>query len=82
MKKILININNHTMTFSYKRNTNDTDNGLINTNIITNNELIFSDIYIEENLKILTTFMKEIALQYNVNKIIISKIELAPEFYS
>lgn len=78
MKKILININNHTMTFSYKRNTSYTDNDLINTNMITNNELIFSDKYIEENLKILTTFMKEIALQYNVNKIIISKIELAP----
>ena len=78
MKKILISINNQSIIFSYKTNNGNISNDLINTNIISNNELVFSDIYIKENFKILTSFIKELAIQYNVNKIIISKIDLAP----
>ena len=78
MKKILININNNEISFNYKTNNSNISNDLINTNIISNNELIFSDIYIEENNKILASFIKELAIQYNVTKVNISKIELVP----
>lgn len=78
MKKVLISINNKEITFSYKTNNSSINNDLINTNIISNNELIFSDIYIKENFKILTSFIKELSLQYNINKAIISKVDLAP----
>ena len=77
VKKILISISNNSIVFSYKTNNSSISNDLINTNIISNNELIFSDIYISENTKILSSFLKELALQYNINKAIISKIELA-----
>ena len=77
VKKILISISNNSIIFSYKTNNSSISNDLINTNIISNNELIFSDIYISENTKILSSFLKELALQYNINKAIISKIELA-----
>lgn len=78
VKKILISIHNKNIIFSYKTNNSSINNDLINTNIISNNELIFSDVYIKENMKILSSFIKELSLQYNVNKVIISKIELAP----
>ena len=78
VKKILINIQNNNIIFSYKTNNSSISNDLINTNIISNNELIFSDIYIKENSKILSSFIKELAIQYNINKVIISKIDLTP----
>ena len=53
VKKILISISNNSIIFSYKTNNSSISNDLINTNIISNNELIFSDIYISENTKIL-----------------------------
>ena len=78
VKKILISIKDNTITFSYKTNNSTINNNLINTNIISNNELIFSDIYISNNKKILTSFIKELAEQYNVSKVNISKLELVP----
>ncbi len=78
VKKILININNNEITFTYKTSNSTISNDLINTNIISNNELIFSDVYIKENSKILTSFIKELSEQYNVSKVNISKLELVP----
>lgn len=78
VKKILISIHNNSIIFSYKTSNSSISNDLINTNIISNNELIFSDIYINENAKILSSFIKELSLQYKVNKVIVSKMDLAP----
>ncbi len=77
MKKVLISINNNQIGFSYDSNKSKINKDLINTNIISNNELIFSDVYIKDNYKILSSFIKELAVQYNINKVVISKIELA-----
>lgn len=76
MKKVLITIENNNLTFSYKRNYNKISNDLINTNIISNNELVFSDDYIDENIKIIASFIKELVLQYNINQINIKDIKL------
>ena len=78
MKKILISIDNNEITFSYKTSNSTISNDLINTNIISDNELIFSDIYIKENTKILASFIKELAIQYNVNKVNVTRMDLAP----
>lgn len=78
MKKVLINIKNNQIIFSYKTNNSNINSDLINTNIINENELVFSDIYIKENTKILTSFIKELSIQYNINEAVISKIDLAP----
>lgn len=78
MKKVLISIKNNQIIFSYKTNNSNINNDLINTNIISENELVFSDIYIKENSKILNSFIKELSIQYNINEAVISKIDLAP----
>ena len=78
VKKILISLYNNSIFFSYKTNNSSISNDLINTNIISNNELIFSDIYISENSKIIASFLKELTIQYNISKAIISKIDLSP----
>ena len=77
VKKILISIENNQIIFSYKTKNSKISSDLINTNIISNNELIFSDIYIKENSKILSSFIKELSVQYHITKSIITKIDLA-----
>lgn len=76
MKKILITIENNNLTFSYKKSYNKISNDLMNTNIISNNELVFSDDYIIENNKIISSFIKELVLQYNINQVNIKDIKL------
>lgn len=76
MKKVLIKIANNNLTFSYKNSYNKISNDLINTNIISDNELVFSDEYIRENIKIVSTFIKELILQYNINQVNIKNIDL------
>lgn len=76
MKKVLITIENNNLTFSYKKSNEKIFNDLMNTNIISDNELIFSDDYIRENIKIIAVFIKELILQYNINQINVKKIDL------
>ena len=78
VKKILINIKDNTLIFSYKTNNSTISSDLINTNIISNNELIFSDVYIKENTNILMAFINELTIQYHISKVLITKMELAP----
>ena len=62
MKKIVIQIQGNTLYFAYKRNSLIRED-LMNTNIISDSEIVFSDDYILENKKIICK---------NVNKYIIS----------
>ncbi len=77
MKKVLISINDNKIIISYKSNKDNINNDLINTNIISNNELVFSDVYIKDNFKILASFIKELTMQYHINKVAITTIDLA-----
>lgn len=77
VKNISINIKDNNIIFSYIKNTKAKED-LVNTNIISNNELIFSDIYINENTKILNSFIKELAIQYKSKDVYITKLELVP----
>ncbi len=76
MKKILISIKKNYLAFSYKRNTNAMQKKLLNTNIISDNELVFSEDYIEKNFKIVAAFLKEICEQYNIHIISFQKNEM------
>ena len=73
MKKILIGIKNNALTFSYKRSADKISNNLLNTNVITDNELVFSDVYIEENKKIVQSFVKELIAQYHITQLFIKE---------
>ena len=76
MKKILIIINNNSLIFSFSSQNDITTKSLLNTNVISNNELIFSDEYILSNSKIMSLFLKELIIEKNINKIIITKFEI------
>ncbi|MBO4601016.1 MAG: class B sortase [Bacilli bacterium] len=77
MKKVLIGIKDCALTISYRKVPLKTDNNLLNTNVITDNELIFSDEYINNNKKIVISFVRELIAQYNIKQLIIKESELA-----
>jgi len=78
MIKILIRLKNDQLFFQIRRRLNTEQKNLINTNIISENELVFSDEYIASNLKIVHTFLKELINNNNVNTIIIKESSIAP----
>lgn len=78
MKKILISIKNDLLHFSYRTSINKDQTNLLNTNIISDNELVFSEEYINENEKIVGLFIKELCIENDIHKISIAKLEMAP----
>lgn len=76
MKKILISFKNESIIFSYKI-APKTNIELLNTNIISDNELLFSEEYIKDNLKIVSLFVKELCQERNLYRAIIDNNNLA-----
>ena len=76
LKKILIGIKDNALTFKYKKSSDKFDSNLINTNIITHNELVFSDEYINENKKIVISFVRQLIEQYHVTQLIIKESDI------
>ncbi len=73
MKKILIRIKDNAFIIKEKVKLSDEYKNIINTNVISCNELVFSDEYILNNKKIVATFLQELTKTYNVDTIIIEK---------
>ena len=77
MKKILINIKEDYLFFTYRSSINKEQGSLLNTNIISDNELVFSEEYINNNQKIVGLFIKELCVERDIHKVNVSKCELA-----
>ena len=76
MKKITIQIQDKALIFKYRTN-KPVPTNLLNTNVISNNELIFSDEYIKENTKLVGLFLSDLAKMREINEIKISCAEIA-----
>lgn len=75
MRKITICIQYDALLFKYR--TNKTTNiNLLNTTVITNNELVFSEEYIKENKKIVSSFLADIFKEKEIRNVIISSISM------
>lgn len=78
MIKILLQIKDNKLFFSIKKRLNTEQKSLINTNVISQNELVFSDEYIAQNIKIVHSFLKELIKDYNINTLVIKESCIAP----
>lgn len=76
MKKILISIKKNYIYFAYKNRTSSSEEALLNTNVISDNELLFSEEYIEKNPKIVSLFLKELCAQYDIHIIAFQRNEM------
>ena len=71
MKKLLIKIKDNALVIKERKKLSTEYKNIINTNVISCNELVFSDEYILDNPKIVSAFLNEITKTYNANTIII-----------
>lgn len=76
--KIFIEFKDNKLNFSKRTRLNTDQKSLINTNIISQNELIFSDDYIYKNKKIISSFLSELCNDTNISTITIKEYEIAP----
>ena len=71
MTKVLVQIKNGTLEFKVRKQLTDEYKNMLNTNIISNNELLFNDEYMENNKNIISNFIKELATEYSISTVII-----------
>ncbi len=71
MKKIAIIIKDKSLIFKYRTN-KPVEPNLLNTNVISNNELIFSDDYLNNNAKIVGLFISDLAKEKDIREIVVS----------
>ncbi len=77
MKKVLFRIKGDVLLFKYSNTESKDLKKLLNTNVISDEELLFSMDYITDNKKIVASFIKDLAAEQNITKIEIQSIELA-----
>lgn len=75
MKKITITIKDNSLVFKYRTN-KPVEPNLLNTNVISNNELVFSDEYIKENVKLVSLFICDLFKERNIKEVVISNNEI------
>ena len=80
MRKILIKIKDNTFIIKEKIKLSSEYKNIINTNVISCNELVFSYEYILNNKKIVATFINELTKTYNIDTLIIEKNDFAMQF--
>ena len=76
MKKIIIRLQANSLFFSYQHTKNVRED-LMNTNIISDSELIFSDDYILDNSQIVMPFFKELCDMNKINTLTFQNCEIA-----
>lgn len=77
MKKILIKIHNNVLIFKERKKLSTEYKSIINTNVISCNELVFSDEYMINSQKLVSAFLIELARSNNIDTILIETDELS-----
>ena len=75
--KVLVKIKGNELIFINRKKLNTEYKNMLNTNIISNDEVVFSDAYIKENYKIVASFLNEISKNYQTNIIVFQNMEVA-----
>ena len=78
MKKIVINIKDNTLVFKYK--IYKVSQNLLNTSIISNNELVFSDEYVVNNSEIVGLFLNDLVNEHKIDSITLNINDIALVF--
>jgi len=76
VKKIVILLQNDALYFTYKQNHTIRED-LMNTNIISDSELVFSDDYIKENKKLFIPFIEELCEMNTIDTFVFQNNNLA-----
>ncbi len=77
MKKLLFKIQNNTLIVKERIKLSSEYKEILNTNVISCNELIFSSDYLVQNQKIVSSFLSELTNDYNIDTLCIEKFDFA-----
>lgn len=75
MQKLVFKIKSNSLYIKEKVKLTNNNKNLLNTNVISSDELIFSLDYLNNNIKITSTFINELCKSYKIDTIIIEKLE-------
>ena len=76
MNKVLVSVEKEFLSFSkYNRSVNEEN--LNNTNVIDVKSLKFTEVYINENMDLVSTFINLILLKFKLNRVMIKNMEIA-----
>ena len=75
--KVLIKIKDDRLSFLNRKKLNSEYKNMLNTNVISNDELVFSDEYIIKNYKIIANFFSELTKDYNINTLSFQNMDVA-----
>ena len=78
MKKLLFKIKDNTLYIKEKVRLSNENKNLLNTNVISSDELLFSVDYLNNNIKIASTFVNELTKNYNIDAVVVDKMEFVP----
>lgn len=76
MKKVLVKISDNKIIFKNRRSLTNEYKNMLNTNIISDNELLFTDEYIINNQKIVKDYLKSIIKSSNIKEVVIENNDL------
>lgn len=76
--KLFIEIKDNKLNFRIRKRLNNEQKNLLNTNIISQNELVFSDEYLLDNKKIVASFLRELVKEAKIKIITIREYDIAP----
>ena len=76
--KIFIEIKDNKLNFRIRKRLNNEQKNLLNTNIISQNELVFSDEYLLSNKKLVASFLRELVKEAKIKIITIREYDIAP----
>lgn len=74
MRKLLFRIKNNSLLVKERVKLNEEFKNNLNTNVISCNELIFSDEYLINNEKIVSVFLQELTNNYSIDTLIVEKM--------
>lgn len=74
--KILVQLKDNCMHFKVRKKLTEEYKNMLNTNIISDNEILFSDEYILDNIKIVAPFLNQIAKQSDVDTVCIDVCDI------
>ncbi len=74
--KILVKIKNDRLCFITRKKLNPDYKNMLNTNVISNNELVFSDEYILLNQKIICTFLNELIKNFSITTLSFQSLDV------
>ena len=76
MKKILVAIKNNSLIFTFNYKLEEEIKNIINTNIISDNKLVFSDEYIKKNYKLVGLFINDLVNNNKICRFVITNFEI------